>query len=341
MTDSRPLAKLRILAGAHAGAEVKLTPGNYSIGPLLESDIVINDWPHPESVLRVQADGGACLDIRDADGAAQSLVMAPFAALAVGVVVLVVAAAMTQWPADVELLRAHFGGGVIVPDAAQSSASEVVLEPAAPRDGKTSPWPMLLAAFVVLTVSVSVSVAAALRSGHSLAMDASPGEARGIDVQGLALERSSFPEVDVVAEEGWLSLRGWVRDAEHAERLRLALGKRTNVRHAYAVVQDVQSMIADRIADAGVRVVYEGRGAFVVTGRARAWHRARRAADQIQAEMRASVTSIRFEFPEAEEDAVLLQDGRRTRSIVYLSDGSVIASADGARRTFSTKERTK
>lgn len=345
MTDSPSLMKLRILAGMHAGAEVKLAPGSYSIGSNLASDIVINDWPHSHSTLHLQADG-ACLDIRDAEGSDRSLVMAPLIALAVGVVVLVVAGALTAWPSDVEMLRALFGAGA-VEEAAPSLAPVARPEAGASvvAGAGTGAWPVLMAAFLVLAVSVSLAVAAVIGERAPALIDAPSSDAANhekarIDALDALLDRSLFPEVEAAFEDGLLSLRGWVHDAGQAELLREAVGGFAKVRHAYAVVEEVQSMISDRIAEPAAQVFYQSQGDFIVTGRVHAPQRARRAADAIRAELGASVASISFEFADvAEEDAVTPEDGRRTRSVVYLPDGSVVTTADGGRRFFQPRSK--
>jgi type III secretion protein D len=330
MTDSLPLIKLRILAGAHAGGEVKLAAGTYSIGPQLESDIVISDWPHLDSTLSLRPDG-ASLEVAGTGGERQLFTMAPLAPLAVGALVLVAALASIEWPADMELLRALFDVAQRADDTAQPVAPVVASGVGVGR----MTWFALLGAAIVTGVSVAV---AAVGAHVPTTTDRESGKSGRASAVGALLDRAMFSEVSLVAEGDRLSLRGWVRDAAQADLLKRALAGDADVRHAYAIVEDVRTLISDRVGDPDARVLYRGQGAFAVAGRLRVSLQAQRAVDQIRAEMGASVASITLES--TGEVEAFPGDGK-SRSIVYLPDGQVIDATDGVKKFSSTTERAK
>lgn len=330
MKHSPPLIKLRVLTGAHAGAELKLAPGSYSIGPHIESDIVISDWPGSISTLDLRPDGASIDRMPEEGGAEPPIEMSPLIPVALGVLVLVVALASAEWPSDVELLRTFFDR------PAQSSLPVAAAEPASALaetdSGRWRWWGLLIGGSAVMGLSFAVAAAVASRQPAP-----SPQEidapTRGRSIRSL-LDRAWAPEVSMVAEKDHVSLRGWVRDRAQAELLKKTFARDAQVKHAYAVVQNLQAVIADRLGEADAQVLYEGHGAFRITGSLRQPERAQRAAGELRAELGASVSGISFDAPS--EKTELAPDGK-ARSIVYLADGQVMTTADGKRKSFKQR----
>ncbi|WP_027793966.1 secretion protein SctD [Paraburkholderia acidipaludis] len=286
---------LRVLTGAHAGAQVRLAAGTWRIAGDENADICISDWAVEELELCIGEDGVTRLRSHNGD----EVLVADFVAVPFGDVVFCVGPDDAEWPRDLDLLsglwktaepevEANAKPAVPAGDAADEDAEEAPLAAdsaplhAARAGAQTgmqtaAPAPRRM---TWRTAAVALACTAAIgglaTTGVMLA-GTQPSEAANMrfDPDTLArevdgeLHREGLADLHAIARRNSVAVDGIVStagDGAKAQRIidGLAPGK---VQKDYDVAQEDVDNIQQSLAGTGAAVSYSGHGVFKVSGR--------------------------------------------------------------------------
>jgi type III secretion protein D len=262
------MKQLRILTGSHAGAQIRLVPGDYRVGPDDAADICVTDWRDSDIVFSLDAEG--VLRWKQAPGAAAEstvtlvpdLIPIPF-----GDVVLAAGPEDDSWPSDVDLLRMLW----MKPEAPATAEQAAKATQAAPGANKRRVAGPLVGALIGAGM-----VGALLITGVTLFVGA-PREADAMaDPRTLTtriateLRAAGIAGLDVAPHGPAVVVTGMVRNAAEdvAARgvfARVAPDQNHVLRHYDVAEEDCRSL-KDALGVPAVQVSYQGDGVFQVTG---------------------------------------------------------------------------
>lgn len=234
MTDSAPILRLRVLSGAHAGADTGLCVGISQIGSAPTADIFLSDWDGHALDIHVPAEGAPCLK-----SANPMEPHSPDVAISLGEPtmqggIVFVIGALEDWPSDEILWRRW-----LQPVATPVVSSALPLK--APMVAVPAKWPIYAAvAATSLLCILGVLMSGRVAAGHP-----------GVEIQwaGLRARIESLPDSKLTVEmtsPGIVKVSGWIRMSEGRERLSriLAAYGAVKVVQSFMVTQEVMQVLA-------------------------------------------------------------------------------------------------
>jgi len=267
------MKQLRVLTGAHAGAQLRLSRQSHVVGAGSEADVEITDWNLPSIRLLLQPDGPVLVQGLD-EAMDEGQPLADLAPRRFGDVVLCVGPADAAWPSDIDLLEKMVKAPPAFPVQAPSKPDEDALRARSDEAGRrwTLPGslsksrPAMLAAGLasVALLSVFVSVVSHLGPASASAPQRplSARVAQAIEATGVS-GVTALPDAN-----GGVVVEGTVIDGSSAAKLRAALlpFNAERVAHHFSTASDISQSIADALGNPGLQVSYEGSGVFRITG---------------------------------------------------------------------------
>ncbi len=254
------MKQLRILTGAHAGAQIRLVPGEYRIGPDDAADICVTDWDDHAIVLSLDAGGVLRWHQTPDDKAEATVTLVPdLIPIPFGDVVLATGPEDDSWPSDVDLLRMLW----IKPEAPAASAAP-------------GPHKRRIAAPLVATLIGAGMVGALLITGVALFVGA-PREADATpDPRTLTariaseLHSAGIEGLDVAPRGAAVVVTGMVRNAAEDVAARAVFARvapdQSHVLRHYDVAEEDCRSLKQALGIPGVQVSYRGAAAFEVAG---------------------------------------------------------------------------
>lgn len=256
------MKQLRILTGAHAGAQIRLVPGEYRIGPDDAADICVTDWDDRAIVLSLDAGGVLRWHQAPGDEAEATVTLVPdLIPIPFGDVVLAAGPEDDSWPSDVDLLRMLW----IKPEAPAASAS------AAPGPRKRRIAAPLTAALIGAgMVGALLITGAALFVGAPREADAMP-DPRTLTARIAAeLHSAGIDGLDVAPRGAAVVVTGMVGNAAEDVAARAVFARvapdQSHVLRHYDVAEEDCRSLKEALGIPGVQVAYSGAGAFEVGG---------------------------------------------------------------------------
>lgn len=309
MINSSHQLRLRILTGTHAGAEISLSQGKVAIGSDSSCEVVISDWTFRSSELVIEYVHADEFVMRFDEEA----LVEPF-----GI-------DQSRRIGDIAMAVSLTGEG-------RRRYSDIALltqllappEPVvAPRKG-ISKWvvagfALCIAATTAFTLHGTGSAAGA-RTAHLV--DNSP-----LSTVRAMVSRVRFPGIRVMAEGDAVVVSGLLKDAAERQALveQLKAVRQVSILHRYAVESEIESAIADAVAQPGLTVKHLGGGRFEIGGEITQAMRQKLNLARLKADLGPLVKSLAFVEPQevadadAEFDALQKKQGYRFR---ITADGS-------------------
>ena len=269
MTATAITWRLRVLSGAHAGAETGLSPGVIRVATDDAADICLTDWVGDSAEIDVTESGALCLRASGVDdsGVGDQAIELGMPFMRGGVVLVIGPTA--DWPAD-EVLWRRWLGRDNPPESAPSTraspapaavAGAPMLRPT-PMIGRWLIYAATAAATLLLAFAVVLSRQATARS---------PGSE--LQWAGLRARIEAMPDAQLSAEltgPGGVRVSGWLRSTQDRQRLAklLSVHGATKVTQSFLVTQEVAQSLAQSAGEAiHVKAIEIDR--FEVTGRVR------------------------------------------------------------------------
>lgn len=298
------MKQLRILTGRHAGARLRLTRQQNTLGSDPEADVHITDWKHSSvslaveegmDVVRLCAPGAH-------GGAMRETLLEDFVPRRFDDIVLCIGPADdTAWPSEVDLL------------AKLLRKKRTRTEKPAPQRSRGAAMAGGLACTLLLG-----GFAALLANGTNKAEARTPLPPLQVRVAG-ALARAGLDGLSVREAGRRVVVEGLVDTPADVARTRALLNPfgDTGVVHRYASATSLAQSISDALADSALHVRYQRNGVFVVEGRAVETDRLRDAVQRIARDLGPMVRRIDFAVTElpppqrAHVDAMLVSPGVR------------------------------
>lgn len=330
------MKRLRILTGVHAGAEVHLGPGKYSIGADVDADIYLSDWSGCAMPLLVSEDGQVrgwrseaephcsdsvthASDERDAVPQCNDRLLTDLVPVQFCNTVFCVGPVDKPWPTDIELMSTLLAASG--PRYAR-------------RDGVWSKLPGkafggLLCAGMVFTLLLPT-----MASRATLPSDSRDPASR----LGQALANAHLEELHAKMAGSTVALTGMVASSAEDAQVRALLDRLVpqRVSRHYDVAQTDMRNIEDALGMKGVSVTYAGRGVFEITGVVKDRREFDVAIDRIRRDLSGNVKDIhlRVTEPESPQATVAVSEFMSSRSVRYKQtpDGvkHLYANADAA-----------
>jgi len=307
------MKQLRILTGAHAGAQIRLIPGEYRIGREDGADICVIDWRESPVVFSLDAEGVLRWRQAPAQDAEPTVTLIPdLIPIPFGDVVLAVGPEDDAWPSDVDLLRMLW----IKPEPAAHVKKNA---PVAQRRTLATP---LVAAMLGLGMLGALFVTGAALFGAPREAEATPDPRMLEEQLANALRTAGATGLKITPEGAALVVSGMVSNAAEDVAARgvfdqVVADHSRVVRHYDVAERDCRS-IKDAIGIAGVHVLYRGHGVFEISGAVpsltefrTALARAKNDLDQNVERIDVSVTETPSSMPEADYSEVISIAGVR------------------------------
>ncbi len=308
------MKQVRILTGAHAGAQLLLDSSSQRLGKGAGFDIDLDDWNHAPIELLVDQEGNSvsAYVLNDVEGGAGK----EFAGLLENFVprrfldvVLCCGPADGEWPSDVSLL-----------EQLMRPAPVVVLE--APK----KPW-RLWASMGVTAVALLGAFGGVVMRQSAAAQQRVPQEAL-LDQVFRAVDALQLKGLYVTAEGEQVVVEGLLDSPPQVQTVRAALARfpRQRLAHRYAAADQTARSIIEALGVAGLQVMYRGQGVFAVQGKAQDLPHLREASQRVAGDLAPLVKRIDVEataLPPPERVAV---------GSVMATDGlQVVETRDGAK----------
>ncbi len=314
MNYSSQQLQIRILTGMHAGAGLFLSQGSHEIGPDLECDVVISDWPfeHTGFTITEYEPGEFSVTFDDDQLAAPFGVNDP---QQIGDIVIVACKAGDEAnrPSDLQMLT--------------QMLAPIVQTPV--RRQRIGGWVVGGVCAVVITVS-----AITLQSSRSVAATKvkSQSESPAVLVR-EALQNLKYPGLRVTVEGENVVVAGLVKTPADRKNLAAHLQslKTEKIVHRYAIESEIAAAIGDAVAYPGITVVHAGNGRFEINGEVPQKVRNRVNLNQIKNDLGSVVSSISFKDVKAVDVRPIEPE------IVQSSEGYEIRRAENGVRYFSEK----
>ncbi len=277
MMDSSNQLRLRILTGAHAGAEISFSQGEYVIGSDVGCDVIISDWTYKRTSFSIAYLGAGEYAIAF-DAAALTEPFGINQPRCIGDVVVVVSEAGngSVRPSDLELLTKML---VVPPPAIEKRtlARKIVI--------------------AVLVVAGTAGTALTLHGTDSVAVAkvVPASEVPLVKVRAV-VRKIGNPGIKATAEGNTIVVSGMVKDRQERQVLAAQLNaiKNAEIQHRYAVESEIASAVTDAIAHPGVIVRHVGNGNFQIEGEITPTSRQRINLEKVKADLGPLVKSLSF-----------------------------------------------
>ncbi|CAJ0692815.1 hypothetical protein LMG18091_01676 [Ralstonia wenshanensis] len=311
---------IRVLAGAHAGACLDLTPGRWTVGNGPDASIRIADWTADALSLCVDAEQGVLIESADGDLAWEDLSPRRF-----GDVVLCVGPVGKTWPSDLSLLQRLLSPAPVVNHhgtaASEASAAEAATA-ARPRARKG--W-MGVTAVALLTPCALLL--ASTRETSQAARTQPAAQIPLLERARTSLAQHHIDGLQIEQQDGELTVHGIVTSA--AEELATLRDLRTvssSIHTDLAIAPEIIENLRESLQEPGLRIAYLGDNRFSIAGPAMHPDRVRATADHVRSDLGSNikdivldVTQARVRDPKADATSALSVDELR---YVESSDGT-------------------
>ena len=308
------MKQLRILTGSHAGAQIRLTPGEHRIGPEDDADICITDWHDPAIVLTLGTDGVLRWQQAPGTDAESTVTLVPdLIPIPFGDVVLAAGPEDDSWPSDVDLLRMLW----IKPE------TPAAFEPEAQgRNKRRIAAPLVGALIGAGMIGALLITGAALFVGAPRDADAMPDPNTLTARIAAGLHSAGIGELDVAPRGAAVVVTGMVKNAAEDVAARAVFARvatdQSHVLRHYDVAEEDCRSLKEALGVAAVQVAYLGGGAFEVSGAVpsltvfqAALAHAKTDLDQNVKRIDVKVTELAHATPEAEYSAAMSVAGMR------------------------------
>ncbi len=306
--DSPNQLQLRILTGAHAGAEILLGQGEFVIGSEVDCDVVISDWTFKRTSFSIAYLGGGDHAITfDKD-----VLVEPFGIN------------QPRCIGDVVVVVSQVGEGRVRPSDLEMLTKMLVVPPPAAVERSVGRKIMI----GVLVVAGTAGTAFTMHGTDSVAVAkvVPVSEVPLVKVRAV-IRRTGNPGIKATAEGNAIVVSGMAKDREqrHALATQLNALKGVEIHHRYAVDSEIAAAVMDAIAQPGVVVRHIGNGRFEIEGDVTPASRQKIDLEKLKADLGPLVKSLSFaetaRVPqvEAEFDEKQLKKGYQFR---VAADGS-------------------
>lgn len=313
---------IRVLAGAHAGACLDLTPGRWTVGPDAQASIRISDWAGDPIALLVDTEHGVLIESDDGGSTWDDLTPRRF-----GEVILCVGPAGEAWPSDLALLErvlspAATDTGSHSVAAAQAPASET---PAPTRPRARKGW-MGVTAVALLTPCALLL--ASTREPSSAAHSAATAQVPLIERVRTCLALHRIDGLQIEQHDNEIIVHGIVTSAnEELATLRDLRAVSASVRTDLSIAQEVIENLRESLQEPGLRISYLGSNRFSITGPAEHPERVRATADHVRSDLGGNIKDIALDITQAR-----VRDPKAdATSALSVDELSYIESSDGTK----------
>lgn len=313
---------IRVLAGAHAGACLDLTPGRWTVGPDAQASIRISDWAGDPIALLVDTEHGVLIESDDGGSTWDDLTPRRF-----GEVILCVGPAGEAWPSDLALLErvlspAATDTGSHSVAAAQAPACET---PAPTRPRARKGW-MGVTAVALLTPCALLL--ASTREPSSAAHSAATAQVPLIERVRTCLALHRIDGLQIEQHDNEIIVHGIVTSAnEELATLRDLRAVSASVRTDLSIAQEVIENLRESLQEPGLRISYLGSNRFSITGPAVHPERVRATADHVRSDLGGNIKDIALDITQAR-----VRDPKAdATSALSVDELSYIESSDGTK----------
>ncbi|WP_147426733.1 type III secretion system protein [Trinickia fusca] len=337
------MKQLRILTGAHSGAQIPLAPGDYRLGPDDQADVCITDWT--EQGIRVSLDETGVIRWTfegdhasqhvdtmqagtDADAAAPAtaavestvtlvpdLVPVPF-----GDVVLCFGPDNAPWPADVDLLRMLW----IKPEAQQVRAAT----------GTQSQRAIGVALAGGMIAALLVAGATLFGARPRDAQATTNPEALAVRV-GAALRTAGLNDLQAQPRGSAIVVEGMVGTAAEDVAARGIFSRlapdQSRILRQYDVGEDDRRNLEDALGVAGVHVKYRGAGVFEVDGTVQSMTQFQAALARVKSDLDTNIQRVDVAVHEAPAPMASAGD---YSALIAIGDVRYVETPDGVKHLY-------
>lgn len=330
------MKQLRILTGAHSGAQVRLAPGGYRLGPDDDADVCITDWT--EDSIRIELDEAGVTrwtfaSVQPArDGTASSAATSPapettvtlvpdLVPLPFGEIVLCIGPEASQWPADVDLLRMLW----IKPEQNDATNSRHQLRN--PRAIGVALAGGMIAAMLV--------VAATLFGSKPRDAQAMPSPDTLAERIGSALHAAGLADLQAVPRGNAVVVKGMVATSAEDVAARGVFARvapdQDRVLRQYDVAENDRRNLEDALAVDGAHVKYRGAGVFEVGGAVRSMAQFDSALARVKRDLDTNIKRIDVAVRETPAPAESAGD---YTALIAIGDVRYVETPDGVKHLY-------
>ncbi|SAL06238.1 sctD; secretion-associated protein [Caballeronia calidae] len=274
---------LRILTGAHAGAQVALEIGRTQIGSADDADIRLTDWSGRACILELMSTGEVKLVCTEGDAPVAEQAVESFMPLQFGDIVFCVGDAEQRWPADVDLLAKLWR-----PTSHQESGTAAYRRPS-----RMWVWG-LIAIGCVIAGSISVLSMQSTQASVVVAPDFSP------QALGRALNAAGLRDLRATQSEQGIVISGMIQSAQDEPVLQTVIRRLGDkkITSAYDTADTIANALKETIALPHIEVVYAGAGVFDISGSTENLSLLRQKVERAKIDMGRNIKEIRFTVSE-------------------------------------------
>lgn len=319
------MKQLRILTGAHSGAQVKLIPGAYRLGADDGADLCITDWT--EASIRIELDeagvtrwSAAHASAAPADDSTVTLVP-DLVPIPFGEIVLCIGPEDAPWPADVDLLRMLW----VKPEHKSALAREQWRNPRAIG--------IALAGGMIAALLV---VGATLFGSKPRDAQAMPNPAALATQIDTALRAAGLGDLQAIAHGNAVIVKGMVATAAEDVAARAAFARvspdQDKILRQYDVAETDRRNLEDALAIDGAHVKYRGAGVFEVDGMVSSMSQFDTALARVKRDLDSNIKHIEVAVREA--PAPMGSAGDYT-ALIAIGDVRYVETPDGVKHVYS------
>jgi len=285
---------IRVLAGAHAGACLDLTPAHWTVGPESNASIRITDWTADPLSLRVDAEHGVMIESADGDIAWEDLTPRRF-----GEVILCVGPAGEAWPSDLALLQR------VLSPAPDTVADQGVAPTEPPSANATNParprthrgW-MGVTAVALLTPCALLL--ASTREMPQAAHSPLPPLPPLVDRVRACLALHHIDGLQIEQHDTDITVHGVVTSAaEELATLRDLRAVSSGIRTDLSIAPEIVENLRESLQEPGLRIAYLGDNRLSIAGAAAHPDRVRATAEHVRSDLGGNIKDIVLDITQA------------------------------------------
>ncbi|KHK49842.1 type III secretion protein HrpW [Ralstonia sp. A12] len=285
---------IRVLAGAHAGACLDLTPGHWMVGSGPEASIRIADWTADALSLRVDTEKGILIESDDGDLAWEDLSPRRF-----GDVILCVGPVGETWPSDLALLQRVLSSlpAITSHHGAAPAESPTADARAAARPRARKGW-MGVAAVALLTPCALLL--ASTRETPQAARAQEPALPPLIERIRACLAQHHIDGLQIEQRDTNITVHGIVGSA--AEELATLRDLRTVSPETHtdlSIAPEIVENLRESLQEPGLRIAYLGDNRFSIAGAASHPERVRATAEHVRSDLGSNIKDIVLDVTQA------------------------------------------
>ncbi|WP_206956696.1 type III secretion system protein [Trinickia acidisoli] len=326
------MKKLRILTGAHSGAQVTLVPGVYRLGGDDGADVCITDWTEDSICIELDSAGvtrwtsAAKQQANDGEDktAAQhesTVTLVPdLVPIPVGEIVLCFGPETAQWPADVDLLRMLW----VKPEEPEAPVPHALGNPRAIG--------VALAGGMIAAVLVAGATLFGSKPRDAQAMPSPEALATRI---GGALHAAGLADLQAVPRGNAVVVQGMVATAAEDVAARgifaHVASDQNRILRQYDVGETDRRNLEDALAVDGTHVKYRGDGVFEVDGAVDSMSQFQTALARVKRDLDTNIKHI--DVAVSERPAPLGSAGDYT-ALIAIGDVRYVETPDGVKHLY-------